>query len=82
MRFRRAAAATAASRCLSICLLGRPTGFLGRPGPKGPRAAEQGPPPPLPPLLEFSDGPEGLPSPRPDDEEEDEDEELLAEELV
>ena len=81
LRLRSAAAATAASRCRSICLLGRPTGFLGR-GPEGPRpraaaaAPEQGPPPPPP---EFSEGPEGLPSPRPEDEDEDE-EELLAEE--
>lgn len=32
LRLRRAAAAAASSRSFSICLLGRPTGFLGRPG--------------------------------------------------
>lgn len=31
LRLRRAAAAAASSRSFSICLLGRPTGFLGRP---------------------------------------------------
>lgn len=33
LRLRRAAAAAASSLSLSICLLGRPTGFLDRPGP-------------------------------------------------
>lgn len=33
LRLRRAAAAAASSRSFSICLLGRPTGFLARPGP-------------------------------------------------
>lgn len=33
LRLRRAAAAAASSRSFNICLLGRPTGFLGRPGP-------------------------------------------------
>lgn len=32
LRLRRAAAAAASSRSFSICLLGRPTGFLCRPG--------------------------------------------------
>lgn len=86
LRSAAAAAAAASSRSFSICLLGRPTGFLGLPGPTwrtgggGHLAAA---PAKLPPLPEFSDWlvAGGLPGPRLE-EDEDAEEDILREELM